>query len=110
MSSRPDRLHKKLARLQNGLALTGLLCNGTVLAVKKPRKHSKEPRIVYQWTRKVKNKTVTVSLTKDQHAAFHAAVHKQRRLLELIRQMQDVSAEILLSVGNSNPKTHPKWA
>lgn len=108
MSSHPDRLHKKLALLQNGLALTGLLCHGTVLAVKKPRKTSKEPRTVYQWTRKVKQKTVTVSLTKTQYEAFQTAVARQRQLLERIRQMQELSAEILLSADDPTPKPVPK--
>ena len=110
MSSRSDRLHKKLALLQNGLALTGLLCHGTVLAVKKPRKTSKEPRTVYQWTRKVKQKTISVTLTKDQYEAFQAAVGRKRQLMERIRKIQNLSAEILLAADDPTKKTNPKQA
>lgn len=110
MTTVPDRLHQTLVGLQSGFTLTGLLCNGTVLVVKKVRKHSPVPRLVYQWTRKVKKKTVSVTLTKNQYKAFQAAVSNQRRLLERIRQMQEVSAQILLSEGNPSPKTRPKRA
>ncbi len=107
MSSDPDQLHKKLALLQNGLALTGFLCHGTVLAVKKPRKTSKEPRIVYQWTRKVKQKTISVTLTKDQYQAFQAAIGEQRQLMERIRKIQNLSVKILLSEADPTQKPIP---
>ena len=110
MTSYPDRLQQKLARLQKEMPVSGLLCQGTVLAVKKPRQDPKNPRLVYQWTRKVQKKTLTVTLGKAQYAAFKAAIANQRRLLETIRQMQELSVAILLSADEQPPKNHPKRA
>lgn len=110
MISRSDRLHRKLARLQEDFSVSGLLCNGTVLAVKKFRQHSKTPRIVYQWTRKVQNRTLTVALTKTQYEAFKTAIANQRRLHETIREMQELSAEILQCESEPAIKIHPKRA
>ncbi len=49
----------------------------------------------YVWTRKVKAKTVTVALSKQQYAWLRQAVANQRELQRIVRQMQQLSRQIL---------------
>ena len=50
----------------------------------------------WKWTRKVKAKTVTVALSKEQAEAFAKAIANHRKLEKLIREMRALSQEYLL--------------
>jgi len=56
----------------------------------------------YQWTRKVAQKTVTVSLTAEQFSQMKEAVGNYRRLRRQLRQLETLSRRIIFQ---SNP--HP---
>jgi len=47
------------------------------------------------WTRKVKAKTVTVALSPEQYLWMRQAVSNQRKLEEIIKQMQTLSRQTL---------------
>jgi hypothetical protein len=49
----------------------------------------------YQWTRKVAQKTVTVSLTAEQFAQLKEAIRNYRRLRQKLRQMEKLSRRII---------------
>lgn len=49
----------------------------------------------YVWTRKVNAKTVTVALSEEQYHWLKQAVANQRQLEQIIRQMQNLSRQIL---------------
>src|SRR6267154_2144035 len=49
----------------------------------------------YVWTRKVKAKTVTVALSKEQFQWLRKAVANQRQLEQIVAQMQTLSRQIL---------------
>ena len=49
----------------------------------------------YQWTRKVAQKTVTVSLTAEQFAQLKEAVGNYRRLRQKLKQMEKLSRRII---------------
>ena len=77
-------------RLQQQAAALDWVCAGSVqrrqqLGAQKLRHH------VYQWTRKIRGKTVTVSLTQDQYQQLRAAIANQRRLTRLIAAMQKLT-------------------
>ena len=42
----------------------------------------------YQWTRKVKGKTVSVALSKEQYEALQQAIENWRALQDILRRMQ----------------------
>ena len=49
----------------------------------------------YQWSRRVKGKTVTVALSAQQFAWLKAAISNQRELEEMLSQMQRMSLDYM---------------
>ena len=49
----------------------------------------------YQWTRKVKGKTVSVALSEEQYEALRAAIENWKEAQDLLRQMQAMSREFI---------------
>jgi len=83
-------------RLQQQLAALDWLCQGSVqLRRQIGQQRLRQP--IYQWTRKVKAKTVTVNLTREQYARMRAAIAHQRRLTRLVRQLQKLSLKWIFS-------------
>src|SRR6185436_2181532 len=79
-------------RLQLQVASLDWICVGSVQ--RRVRLGSRKLRHpIYQWTRKVKAKTVSVSLTRDQYQALRAAIANQRRLTRMIVAMQKLTIE-----------------
>ena len=70
-------------RLQKRLTQSGWIALGTVLERNKPGGGG--PR--YQWSRRVKGKTVTVALSKEQFAWLKAAIANQREFSKTLEQM-----------------------
>jgi hypothetical protein len=54
---------------------------------------------IYQWTRKVKGKTLTVNLTAAQYQGFKAAIANQRRLTRLIATLHKLTIAALFEVN-----------
>jgi len=81
-----DRLRKSLARM-------GYISQGSVLA----RSVATSGRSGYQWTRKVAQKTITVSLSQQQFEAMKQAVQNERKLWKTVQQMEKVSRQILFA-------------
>lgn len=85
-------------RLRQSLVRIGYISQGSVLQ----RSVAASGRSGYQWTRKVAQKTVTVSLSQPQFAALHQAVANKRQLWKTIQQMERVSRQIIFA---STPDT-----
>jgi len=49
----------------------------------------------YQWTRKVKGKTVSVALSKEQFQALQEAIKNWRQLQAILNQMQGLSRSMI---------------
>lgn len=49
----------------------------------------------YQWSRKVKGKTISVALSKEQFEWLQAAIHQWRQLQAILREMQRLSRTVL---------------
>jgi hypothetical protein len=81
-------------RLQKQLAALNWICPGSVQCRRQlGRRKLRHP--VYQWTRKVKSKTVTVNLTLVQYQELKAAIANQRRLTGLISALQKLTITAL---------------
>jgi hypothetical protein len=86
-------------RLRQSLARIGYISQGSVL----DRSTLKPPRSGFQWTRKVKTKTVTVALSPDQFRALEQAIKNRRSLERTLREMERLSRQILFA---KLPDTH----
>lgn len=51
----------------------------------------------YQWTRKVRGKTLSVALSHDQYQWLRQAIQNWRQVQETLRQMQRLSRQVLFS-------------
>lgn len=51
----------------------------------------------YQWTRKVKGKTVSVALSQEQYEWLRMAIENWKRTQELLRKMQILSRQVLFT-------------
>ena len=80
-------------RLRKSLAQIGYISQGSVLE----RSVATSGRSGYQWTRKVAQKTITVSLSQQQFAALKQAVKNERTLWKTIQQMEKLSRQILFA-------------
>ena len=58
----------------------------------------------YQWTRKVKGKTVSVALSKEQFEWLRQAIANWRLMQQTIQQMQHLSREVLFSTLPHPPR------
>lgn len=81
-----DQLRRRLARI-------GYISQGSVLQ----RSVATSGRSGYQWTRKVAQKTITVSLSQDQFAAMRRAVSNERKLWKTVKQMESLSRQIIFA-------------
>jgi hypothetical protein len=92
-------LQAEYDRLRNSLAHTGYITQGSVLR----RSVAASGRSGYQWTRKVGQKTVSVSLSPAQFAALRQAVANERKLWKTVQHMERVSRQIIFA---STPDTN----
>ncbi|MEK7994212.1 MAG: DUF6788 family protein [Planctomycetota bacterium] len=53
--------------------------------------------VTYTWTRKVRGKTVTVALSRQQFVTFRRAIEVNRRIEAALSQLREVSQTALLS-------------
>ena len=58
----------------------------------------------YQWTRKVKGKTVSVALSKEQYEWLRTAVAEWRKLQATFKQMQRLSRQVLFETVPHPPR------
>lgn len=58
----------------------------------------------YQWTRKVKGKTVSVALSKEQYEWLHAAILQWRQLQNTLKEMQRLSRRVLFETVPHPPR------
>lgn len=84
-------LDRQYDQLRRRLAQVGYLSQGSV----QDRTQRVSGGAGYQWTRKVAQKTVSVSLTKEQFKQLREAVHHYRQLRTLLRQMENLSRKII---------------
>jgi hypothetical protein len=89
---------QQYAQLRESLARTGWISEGYV--------QDRGPGAGgphYQWTRKVKGKTVSVALSKDQFEWLREAIAEWRRLQSALKEMQRISRQVLFET-----LPHPK--
>ena len=96
MKDSPDSLAALKAqyrRLCQSLARTGYISQGSV----QQRSVADSGRSGYQWTRKVAQKTVSVSLSRPQFEALKRAVANERKLWQTVQEMERISRRIIFA-------------
>ena len=58
----------------------------------------------YQWTRKVRGKTLSVALSREQYHWLKEAIQNWRQVQETLRQMQRLSRQVLFSTVAHPPR------
>lgn len=58
----------------------------------------------YQWTRKVKGKTVSVALSQEQFEALQSAIVNWKETQEILKQMQILSREVIFGTLPHPPR------
>lgn len=58
----------------------------------------------YQWTRKVRKKTVSVALSKEQYEWLKAAIENWRQLQQTLKEMQRLSRQVLFATVPHPPR------
>ena len=90
-------------RLQKQLRNVPLLAQGNVFAIEP---HPKAPRASthYKWTRKLKGKTVSETLSKEQFEAFEEAIEANRQVEETLRRMRQIAQQAILRALPDSPR------
>ena len=89
----------RYARLRQGLSATGWISQGYV--------QDRGPGAggpCYQWTRKVKGKTVSVALSKEQFEWLRTAIAEWRQLQTTLKEMQRLSRQVLFETVPHPPR------
>ena len=92
------QLLRQYRQLQRSLSQLGLISQGSV----QDRTQRQGGGAGYQWTRKVKQKTITVALTEEQFGKMSGAVANYRKLRRQLHQMEKISRRIILQ-GSPHP-------
>ena len=97
----PDwaRWQRQYAQLRSRLAQAGWISEGYV--------QDRGPGAggpCYQWTRKVKGKTVSVALSHEQYEWLRSAIAEWRELQATIREMQRLSRQVLFETLPHPPR------
>jgi hypothetical protein len=58
----------------------------------------------YQWTRKVRKKTVSVALSKEQYEWLKQAIENWREVQEILKEMQRLSRRVLFATLPDPPR------
>jgi hypothetical protein len=92
-------LQREYARLRTRLGRLGWISHGYV--------QDRGPGAggpCYQWTRKVKAKTVSVALSREQYEALKTAIDNWREAQEILRQMQALSRQVIFETLPNPPR------
>jgi hypothetical protein len=102
MKRSPDTLagwQRKYAQLRERLGQVGWISEGYV--------QDRGPGAggpCYQWTRKVRGKTVSVALSREQYEWLRAAIGQWRQTQAILREMQRLSRQVLFATVPEPPR------
>jgi len=95
----PTRWEQDYARLRTALSQVGWISEGYV--------QDRGPGAggpCYQWTRKVRGKTVSVALSREQYEWLKAAIANWRQVQATLKAMQRLSREVLFTTVPHPPR------
>jgi hypothetical protein len=96
------KLQAEYRRLQRQLAVTGWLSHGYI--------QDRGPGAggpCYQWTRKVRKKTVSVALSKEQYLWMKTAIENWHKVQLTLKRMEQISRTVLFQTIPEPPRRKP---
>jgi hypothetical protein len=93
------RCQARYARLGQRLARTGWISEGYA-----QHRGPGAGGPCYQWTRKVKGKTVSVALSREQYEWLARAITEWRRVQAILKEMQRLSRQVLFETVPHPPR------
>ena len=105
-----DKYHKKYSILKSRIDKLGFISTGSVMKVYKTcgnpgcrchKDKSKRHGPYNIWTRKVKSKTITRTLTDEQAKIARKCIDNMRKLEKILDQMKDLSVQYIESYENN---------
>ena len=90
-------------RLQKQLRTLSLLAQGNVFATH-PDPKAPRARTHYKWTRKIKGKTVSETLSKEQFEAFKDAIEANKMVEETLQRIRQISHQAILRALPDSPR------
>lgn len=99
MNATPAQIEGEYARLRARLGRLGWISHGYV--------QDRGPGAggpCYQWTRKVKGKTLSVALSPQQYQALKAAIANWKDAQEILQRMQALSRELIFGTLPHPPR------
>jgi hypothetical protein len=99
MKTQPASLQKEYARQRAHLARLGWISQGYV--------QNRGPGAVgpcFQWTRKVKGKTVSVALSEEQYQTLQAAIVNWKEVQAILHQMQTLRRALIFGTLPHPPR------
>lgn len=118
-SKRPaaDAYAERFRKLKADLAQIDYFSKGTLLARKIrcgksqcacAKDSSKRHGPYYEWTYKVKAKTVTIRLNAEAAPSFRAASKQYRKLKTVLDRMENISRQVLAKLAKGEPRHRVK--
>lgn len=98
-----DQEYETFNALEKQLRSLPLLAQGSVFCTP-PSPDAPRARPRYIWTRKVKAKTITKSLTKEQYDHLQAAIEANKKVEQILGKIRSISQKSILNNLPSPPK------
>jgi len=88
--------------LQKQLRSLPLLAQGSVFAIEPPPE-APRARTHYKWTRKIRGKTVSETLSKEQYKELQSAIAANRLVENTLKRMRKISQDSILNTLPDSP-------
>jgi hypothetical protein len=89
-------------QLQKQLRSVSLLAQGNVFATQPPPE-ALRARTHYKWTRKLRGKTVSETLSKEQYEVLKGAISANRQIEDVLKRMRQISQDSILRALPDSP-------
>jgi hypothetical protein len=109
-----EALLKEYEKLKKSFLDIGLVQQGTILPRTIQKEHPKKKEKIktygpyYQWTKKIKGRTVTNNLTPSQAKTYEKAIKEYRKFKNILSEMMAISSKILEKTTTSVAKRKSK--
>jgi hypothetical protein len=90
-------------QLQKQLRSVSLLAQGSVFATQPPPE-ALRARTHYKWTRKLRGKTVSETLSKEQYEVLKGAISANRQIEDVLKRMRQISQDSILRALPDSPR------